>query len=451
MADEPGPDVDDRRVARGGVATILLARRRDGFFGLAFGFVVAVLLHVLLVPAVDVFGQVRERDPAGRRRTGQLLLLARAPEASRRVELEIKSPPELPEKEKEKAPEDDDKAPGQVVSLPPPEKEERPDAADYASEWDQRAAHETRSRDQRQHAQAVTRELQEGRLAKVMPAPSSKTPADPVPTPPAPPREASGPAGPGRVTAGDSGTDETDGSGERMFSLEIPRQAAREPLRLRMDAEGLFKNREAVPEIRGNGENARVALGNTPADHARRQGSGGSGADTGQGLLGGGNNTLGLPSLDQLTPSPSELARMSGAPANDFLPEVEVDAETRLNAWRWKHATFFNRIADAIRREWQGGHVLSSNDPAGRVYGFEDRMTVLQVTLDRSGKVVDVNVASASGAIVLDDEAVRAFKEAGPFTNPPAQLFKGRDNFTFLFGFNVSYNRTNIDLNWRPY
>lgn len=94
--------------------------------------------------------------------------------------------------------------------------------------------------------------------------------------------------------------------------------------------------------------------------------------------------------------------------------------------------------------------MLTSNDPAGRIYGFEDRMTVVQVTLDRAGNVLDVNVAEASGAFVLDEEAVRAFKDAGPFGNPPPQLFKGEEKFSFLFGFNVAYNRQNFDLNWRP-
>ena len=54
------------------------------------------------------------------------------------------------------------------------------------------------------------------------------------------------------------------------------------------------------------------------------------------------------------------------------------------------------------------------------------------------------------GVRTLDDEAVRAFQEAGPFPNPPPQLFKSEDRFTFLFGFNVSYDRSHFDLKWRP-
>jgi TonB family protein len=186
-----------------------------------------------------------------------------------------------------------------------------------------------------------------------------------------------------------------------------------------------------------------------PSDYARKDG-GGLGDQAGQGRRGGGSGTAGLPNLAQLTPSVSQLQRLAGAPANDYLPEVEIDAETRLNAWRWKHATFFMRIHEAIRREWQGGEVLGKTDPSGHMYGFEERMTVLRVTLDRDGNVLTVAVAEPSGAFALDDEAVRAFKSAGPFVNPPIALFKGQESFTFQFGFNVSYNRTNFDLNWRP-
>lgn len=428
----------------------LWARRREGMLGLFLGLVVAVALHVLLFPAVGVL-DVRPADSRGARKSAQLIKLSRADlEKNRRIELEVRSPAADRAREPKVDNEDEAVAPGQVVSLPPPEKAERPDVADYAAEHDQRTDHETRSRDQSQEAKVVTRERQQGQLGQSEPRPSSPAGPNEPRLPANTASTASGPAGPGRAASGDSGTDATDGRGERMFALEMPRQAAREPLRLRLDDDGTLRNREAVPEVAGDGDEARVAIGNRPSDSARLPGSGGSGDEVGQGLVGGGDDTLGPPSLDRLTPGPQELARMAGAPANDFLPEVEVDAATRLNAWRWKHATFFNRIADAIRREWQGGEVLTSNDPAGHVYGFEDRMTVLQVTLDKGGNVVDVNVAEPSGAMVLDDEAVRAFKEAGPFSNPPAQLFKGSERFTFLFGFNVSYNRTNIDLRWRP-
>ena len=419
--------------------------QRDGATGLVIGLLVALVIHVVLLPGFGLYLESRPRDAAKKKTGAQLISLSQATwQQNKRVQLEIKEAVTADPERKEKENKDEAEAPGQVVSLPPPEQQERPDVADYASEWDQKTARETRSSDQSQRSQSITRRKQRGALV----GDAQTAPPRPLATAQ---RTGGGPEGPGRAKTGDSGTDATDGQGERMFALEVPRQAAREPLNLRIDElNGMLRNRKAVPELPGNGDTARIAMGNRPADAARRSGSGGLGDESGQGLQGGGNGTTGLPSLDELTPTPHELSKLAGAPSNDYLPEVEIDAETKLNAWRWKHATFFNRIADAIRREWQGGEVLSSNDPAGRVYGFETRMTVVQVTVDRSGNVLDVNVAEESGAWVLDDEAVRAFKQAGPFANPPVQLFKGEEKFTFLFGFNVAYNRQNFDLNWRP-
>lgn len=420
--------------------------REPGWHGLLVGLLAALALHALMLPSLGWFlesGARAKTEKGG----AQLVRLSRATwEQNKRVTLDVKAaaPVPPPEARPEKKPEDDDtRAPGQIVSLPPPEKEERPDTADYASEWNQKVAHETRSRDQRQHAPAITRRLLQGAAgtAALSSAPRpGETALESVP---------GGPQGPGRAERGDSGTDADDGAGQRMFALEIPRQAAQEPLQLRIDLDGILRNRTAVPELPGHGDQARVAMGPTPADVAHRPGTGSEGDRMGQGTRGGAG-APGLPGLDQLTPTPEALARLAGAPANDYLPEVEVDAETRLNAWRWRYATFFNRVADRIRREWEGGKVLAQSDPTGHVYGFEARMTVVQVTLDKSGNVVDVAVAEQSGALALDDEAVRAFKEAGPFPNPPPQLFKGDERFTFSFGFNVSYDRANFDLRWRP-
>lgn len=419
--------------------------REEGWRGLLVGLLGALAVHAVLLPALALI--VQGSDDRSKEQGGaQLVRLAKdAWEQNRRITLDVTEAARTPpaDKHDKKKEEEDTNAPGQIVSLPPPEKEERPDTADYASEWNQKVAHETRSRDQRQHAPAITRRLAEGAVGVAVAGEAKKPGEAALESVPG------GPTGPGRAERGDSGTDATDGAGQRMFALELPRQAAQEPLRLRIDLDGILHNRTAVPEVPGAGDSARLAMGPIPADVTHRSGTGSEGADAGQGMRGGAGAT-GLPGLDALTPSPEQLARLSGAPANDYLPEVEVDAETRLNAWRWRYATFFNRVADRIRREWEGGQVLSKSDPTGQVFGFEARMTVVQVTLDRQGNVLDVAVQEQSGAVALDDEAVRTFKDAGPFPNPPAQLFKSEDRFTFTFGFNVSYDRSNIDLRWRP-
>lgn len=430
----------------------LFARRREGAAGLLVGLVAALVLHVGVVPAVSVLLPARVRPIDGSERGGPLRLGQVSKPPGARIQFELRDGTQRPKEDALPEPDPEPDAPGQVVALPPPDEEQRPDRADYASEWDQRVDRETRSRDARLRPETLARELQQRQRAK--PAPASATePVPPVQAPPvrAPERPSAGPRGPGRASSGASGSDSDNGGGSPAFAFEVPRQAPREELRLRFDADGLLRNSEARAEVPGTGDTARITMGPRMADAARRQGSAAQGPSMGQGLAGGGDGTAGLPGLVELTPSAQQLAVAAGAPAADHLPEVEVDAATRLNAWRWKHATFFNRIADAIRREWQGGHALTSADPSGRVYGFEDRMTVVQVTIDRGGAVLEVQVAEPSGALALDDEAVRAFRAVGPFSNPPPQLYKGRDTFTFQFGFNVNYSgRVNIDWAWRP-
>ncbi len=408
---------------------------------LVVSFALAVLLHGgFLVPGVAHV----LRHPGERGGRIQFLALTQTQLAQARKILaeQEKAEPEKPKPPLD--PEEPTEAPGQVVALPPPRKEETPDKADHASEYAQKVERETRSRSQTNQTRNPTHAPQDGREA-LTPAPESETKKG---RPVVSDRPPGGPIGEGRSLTGKTGTDDASGAGQQQFALEIPRQAPRQGLHLKLDPNGLLANQERREAIDGNSERARLALGGTP-DEVHKSGDGDE-ALSGQGLRGGAGRD-GAPSLEALTPSLGQLERIAGLPANDHLPEVETDAETRLNAWRWKHSTFFNRIADAIRRTWKGGDVLTTDDPTGERYGFSDRMTVVQVTLDKRGEIVDIAVADPSGAISLDDEAVRAFKAAGPFANPPEALFKGGEKFTFLFGFNISYAHSGIDFNWRPY
>ena len=51
------------------------------------------------------------------------------------------------------------------------------------------------------------------------------------------------------------------------------------------------------------------------------------------------------------------------------------------------------------------------------------------------------------GVTALDEEAVRAFRSAGPFPNPPEGLIQKDNLITFVFGFTVVYGEPH--LTWR--
>jgi TonB family protein len=163
------------------------------------------------------------------------------------------------------------------------------------------------------------------------------------------------------------------------------------------------------------------------------------GVSADQGLGEGSTESYGGASAPGLIPSALAASRMvGGAPANDALDLPEGDG-TYVNAEQWRFSAFFNRMHDAIRRQWRPDAVLRRKREDPSLKGTLKRHTVLELTLDQAGRLVSARVHSFSGSDFLDDEAVRAVRSAAPFPNPPLALFKGQPTFTFRFGFEVDF------------
>jgi TonB family protein len=81
------------------------------------------------------------------------------------------------------------------------------------------------------------------------------------------------------------------------------------------------------------------------------------------------------------------------------------------------------------------------------VYGSKTRITEVRVSLSRRGDVEKILVMTPSGVAALDDEAVRAFRSAGPFPNPPEGLVQ-KDNL-ITFGFSFFFEIGAPHLSWR--
>ncbi len=118
--------------------------------------------------------------------------------------------------------------------------------------------------------------------------------------------------------------------------------------------------------------------------------------------------------------------------------DVQSASETRLNTFEWKHASYFNRIRDAVSRVWAPQMAIKRYDPQGRLLGKQGRTTIVEVTLDPNGNLINTSIETPSGVFYLDEEALRAFQRAGPFPNPPKVLFAERNQFSFNFGFRIS-------------
>jgi TonB family protein len=140
--------------------------------------------------------------------------------------------------------------------------------------------------------------------------------------------------------------------------------------------------------------------------------------------------------MGDLRPTEEQLENVVGAGTTDYLKDVDEGAETLVNTKRWKYASFFNRVKRAVAQNWHPDVAYRLRDPSGQIYGTKSRLTVLKVSLRPDGTLRDVLIEKPCGVDFLDDEAVKAFREAQPFPNPPAGLVDAQSQLiTFKFGF----------------
>lgn len=158
--------------------------------------------------------------------------------------------------------------------------------------------------------------------------------------------------------------------------------------------------------------------------------------DAGETPRGEGGAGGGAPQLPDLDKSKDVLERIAGGGSVDHLDDVADGDETALNAKRFVHASFFNRMGRQVHQNWDPGTVLRRIDPDGSKNGVKTRVTGVRVSLNAAGALVKISVMSPSGVSELDEEAMHAFKAAAPFPNPPVELAKN-GLITFDFGFYV--------------
>ena len=103
---------------------------------------------------------------------------------------------------------------------------------------------------------------------------------------------------------------------------------------------------------------------------------------------------------------------------NDMrLHDDEAEAEIAEN-----FGPFFRRGIEALRRTWHPEDPLMDPDVRRRCQTTL-RTTQAVATLDRSGKILDVEVKRGSGCPELDAEAVKAWRLVAELPHPPKGLF----------------------------
>ena len=303
---------------------------------------------------------------------------------------------------KKPEPKDDKNPHGQVVDVAPGNEQEAPDAK-YLAEKNNRVDKETKAQNQTPfYRNAMPRQTA---------TEERKTPGK---------DEAAQLIVQGNNGTGQDAKPAQKGGGQRPV-FDVPTVKQRDRIALKEETNkgpgASVKNQGESAAVQGNAERLRIDPGR-PGEEGD-QGSAGK---------------AGLPTLSQLMPSSAALDKIIGAAPNDHL-DAEQGEGTFLNTRAWKYATIFNRVKQAVGRNWDPNEPLRQRDPTGEIYGGRDRYTILDVTLGGDGLVKDIKVQRSSGVDFLDEAAIVSFRRAQPFPNPPPGLMGKDGTVTFPFGF----------------
>ena len=111
---------------------------------------------------------------------------------------------------------------------------------------------------------------------------------------------------------------------------------------------------------------------------------------------------------------------------NDYVKDIALGDFTKLNGQEFKHYGFYNRIRQKLEQFW-GRNIQDETrrifSRGGRMVASESHVTSLAIFLNEQGEIVKVKINSSSGYQELDKAATDAFNQAGPFPNPPKDMF----------------------------
>jgi TonB family protein len=128
---------------------------------------------------------------------------------------------------------------------------------------------------------------------------------------------------------------------------------------------------------------------------------------------------------DDYSPNTAENGSLAAQVRGEYVKGFKAGEQTMLNTREYVFYGYFQRIRERLDRAWDQSlrAKLTQYFYKGRQLAAEsDYTTKLLVTLDDDGQVIRVQLVGQSGTRDLDDAAIRAFNDAGPFPNPPKGL-----------------------------
>ncbi len=338
------------------------------------------------------------------------------------------------EKKEEEKKKEELKPEGQIVELAAPDKEEKPNKSDYLSQFDIKVKEESKSKYQDVYDNAAPRPSLMGMKKETLFNEAVKDEKNPLEQ---------------KIVLKSENPEEKAKQADKISKFENKEEGA-EKLKFEIPKSGMEKaiaEKDPLAEIKLPDESknfinspstnnssdkldVNLSLGALNSKSEKYDFKKGDKSDKNDAKQSNGSEIL----IDK-----NSIISIAGGPMADYLENVKEGEETSLNSKSFKYATFFNRVKKEVARNWHPGAVHRRNDPTFNVYGYQDRRTLVYITLSKDGAVEKVEILEGCGVSYLDEEAVNAIYRASPFPNPPAGLVKdGRVNFPFGFYFQIS-------------
>ncbi|MEK7690222.1 MAG: TonB family protein, partial [Bdellovibrionota bacterium] len=114
--------------------------------------------------------------------------------------------------------------------------------------------------------------------------------------------------------------------------------------------------------------------------------------------------------------------------AQEYLRGFKESDRTLLNTKEYVFFSYFQRIRQRLDTAWQPllrNHITKLYKRGRQLASEVDHKTQLLVVLNKKGEIEKVQMIEESGVSDLDQAAVEAFNQAGPFPNPPRGLVDG--------------------------
>jgi protein TonB len=110
-----------------------------------------------------------------------------------------------------------------------------------------------------------------------------------------------------------------------------------------------------------------------------------------------------------------------------WFDDVAIGERTLLNTREYVYYGFFLRVQEQFEDHWRDlvRKGLTQMQKSGKkLISRQSLETMVEVTLDEDGKLLDIAIKDSSGRYELDQAAVDAFREARQFPHPPKGLIE---------------------------